>query len=71
MDNTKQTLEIPLFWVKDIWGNWVLDGTKTFAAAYRMPRSHERTPPGMARSRRRLTTGTLEATMLQSMDLGR
>jgi hypothetical protein len=29
--NTKQTLEIPLFWVKDFWGNWKLDGAKTYA----------------------------------------
>lgn len=29
--NSKQTLEIPLFWVTDFWGNWVLDGTRTFA----------------------------------------
>ena len=29
--NTKQTLEIPLFWVKDFWGNWKLDGTRTYA----------------------------------------
>ena len=29
--NTKQTLEIPLFWVNDFWGNWMLDGTRTFA----------------------------------------
>ena len=29
--NTSQTLEIPLFWGKDFWGNWMLDGTRTFA----------------------------------------
>jgi hypothetical protein len=29
--DTKQTLEIPLFWVKDFWGNWKLDGTRSYA----------------------------------------
>jgi hypothetical protein len=29
--NSKQTLEIPLFWVTNFWGNWMLDGTRTFA----------------------------------------
>ena len=27
--NSNQTLELPLFWVKDAWGNWVLDGKRT------------------------------------------
>jgi hypothetical protein len=27
----KQSLEVALFWVKDFWGNWVLDGTRTAA----------------------------------------
>jgi hypothetical protein len=31
LSNTRQTLEIPLFWVTDFWGNWMLDGTKTYA----------------------------------------
>ncbi len=29
LSNSNQTLEIPLFWVKDTWGNWVLDGKRT------------------------------------------
>jgi hypothetical protein len=29
--NAKQTLEIPLFWVTDFWGNWMLDGSRTYA----------------------------------------
>jgi hypothetical protein len=29
--DTKQTLEIPLFWVTDFWGNWMLDGTRTYS----------------------------------------
>jgi hypothetical protein len=28
--SAKQTLEISLFWTTDMWGNWLLDGTKTF-----------------------------------------
>jgi len=31
--NAEQSLEVPLFWVTDIWGNWRLDGTKTFAGS--------------------------------------
>ena len=31
--NTKQTLEIPLFWVSDFWGNWKLDGTRTYTGS--------------------------------------
>ena len=27
----KQTLELPLFWMKDMWGNWCIDGTRTYA----------------------------------------
>jgi hypothetical protein len=27
----KDSLEVPLFWVKDTWGNWLLDGTKTYS----------------------------------------
>jgi hypothetical protein len=27
----KQSLEFPTFWVTDMWGNWLLDGTKTFS----------------------------------------
>jgi hypothetical protein len=27
--NTSAMLELPLYWVKDFWGNWVLDGTRT------------------------------------------
>jgi hypothetical protein len=30
LSRAKQSLDIPLFWVKDLWGNWLLDGTKTF-----------------------------------------
>jgi hypothetical protein len=29
LSNSNQTLELPLFWVKDNWGNWVLDGKRT------------------------------------------
>ena len=29
LSNSNQTLELPLFWVKDYWGNWVLDGKRT------------------------------------------
>jgi hypothetical protein len=29
--NAKQTLEISMFWITDMWGNWLLDGTKTFS----------------------------------------
>ncbi len=32
LSNSKQSLEVPLFWVKDLLGNWLLDGTKTFSA---------------------------------------
>ena len=31
LSRPSQSLDVPLFWVKDIWGNWHLDGTKTFA----------------------------------------
>lgn len=31
LSSPKQSLQVPLFWVKDLWGNWLLDGTKTFA----------------------------------------
>jgi hypothetical protein len=31
LNKGKSSLEIPLFWSKDLWGNWLLDGTKTFA----------------------------------------
>jgi hypothetical protein len=31
LSNIRQTLEIPLFWVPDFWGNWMLDGTRTYA----------------------------------------
>lgn len=31
LSQSKQSLEVPLFWVKDLFGNWQLDGTKTFA----------------------------------------
>jgi hypothetical protein len=27
--NSNTTFELPLFWVKDTWGNWVLDGKRT------------------------------------------
>jgi hypothetical protein len=27
--NSNPTFELPLFWVKDAWGNWVLDGKRT------------------------------------------
>ncbi len=30
LSNAKQTLEMSLFWIKDMWGNWLLDGTRTF-----------------------------------------
>jgi hypothetical protein len=29
LSNSNETLELPLFWVKDVWGNWVLDGKRT------------------------------------------
>lgn len=29
----KKSLEVPLFWVKDLLGNWQLDGTRTFAGS--------------------------------------
>jgi hypothetical protein len=28
--HAKQTLELCLFWTTDMWGNWLLEGTKTF-----------------------------------------
>jgi hypothetical protein len=31
LNKGKSSLEIPLYWTKDLWGNWLLDGTKTFA----------------------------------------
>lgn len=31
LNKGKSSLELPLFWTKDFWGNWLLDGTKTFA----------------------------------------
>ncbi len=31
LSKAKESLEVPLFWSKDLWGNWLLDGTKTFA----------------------------------------
>jgi hypothetical protein len=31
LSRSKTSLDVPLFWVKDLWGNWHLDGTKTFA----------------------------------------
>jgi hypothetical protein len=31
LNKGKSSLELPLFWTKDIWGNWLLDGSKTFA----------------------------------------
>jgi hypothetical protein len=27
--NTKSMVEVHLYWVKDIWGNWLLDGKRT------------------------------------------
>jgi hypothetical protein len=33
LSNSNQTLEIPLFWVKNAWGNWVLDGKRTAVGA--------------------------------------
>jgi len=30
LNKGKSSLELPLFWTKDLWGNWLLDGTKTF-----------------------------------------
>jgi hypothetical protein len=29
LSNTNAMLELPLYWVKDFWGNWVLDGKRT------------------------------------------
>src|SRR5262245_46991952 len=29
LSNTSAMLELPLYWVKDFWGNWVLDGKRT------------------------------------------
>ena len=31
LNKGKSSLELPLFWTKDMWGNWLLDGSKTFA----------------------------------------
>jgi hypothetical protein len=31
LSRAKQSLEVPLFFVKDVFGNWQLDGSKTFA----------------------------------------
>jgi hypothetical protein len=31
LSNAKQTLELSLYWMTDMWGNWLLDGTKTYA----------------------------------------
>jgi hypothetical protein len=31
LSRAKQSLDVPLFWKKDLWGNYLLDGTKTFA----------------------------------------
>jgi hypothetical protein len=28
--NAKQTLELSLFWTTDMWGNWLLDGSRTY-----------------------------------------
>ena len=30
--SVKQDLDLPLIWVSDSWGNWVLDGTRTLEA---------------------------------------
>jgi hypothetical protein len=30
--STKQDLDLPMIWVSDTWGNWVLDGTRTLEA---------------------------------------
>jgi hypothetical protein len=29
LSNSNQTMELPLFWVKDMWGDWLLDGKRT------------------------------------------
>jgi hypothetical protein len=29
LSSSNETFELPLFWVKDYWGNWVLDGKRT------------------------------------------
>jgi hypothetical protein len=29
LSNANEVFELPLFWVKDTWGNWVLDGKRT------------------------------------------
>jgi hypothetical protein len=31
LNKGKSSLELPLFWTKDFWGNWLLDGTKTYS----------------------------------------
>ena len=31
LNKGKSSIELPLFWTKDVWGNWLLDGSKTFA----------------------------------------
>jgi hypothetical protein len=31
LNKGKSALELPLFWTKDMWGNWLLDGSKTYA----------------------------------------
>jgi hypothetical protein len=31
LSRSKQSLDVPLFWVKDLFGNWLLDGTKTLS----------------------------------------
>jgi hypothetical protein len=32
LSRSNQSLEVPLYWAKDLWGNWLLDGSKTFGA---------------------------------------
>jgi hypothetical protein len=35
--SSEQVLEFPVFWVKDMWGNWLFDGTKTFSGGKSSP----------------------------------
>jgi hypothetical protein len=31
LSSAKQSLDVPIFWVTDMWGNWLIDGAKTYA----------------------------------------
>ena len=82
----KDSIEIVLFWAPDTWGTWRFDAKRTrrTPATRRVSRSEasaRRRGPSRGRrgrrdghrqgSRRRLTAGWLEATILKSIALGR